>query len=410
MSVEPSVITLPGSKSISARLLAAAWLGGGGCVVEGLSESADTHDMARVLSCLSDGPAPMVHAGEGGTTLRFAMAAAAAVPGCRVMLTGTPGLTSRPMEPLVRLLVEAGGSVECQEMSDGSRVWIVEGCRLKGGRYTVPADVSSQFLSALLLSAPLRGSDTEFVVEGPMVSAPYVDMTVSVMRMMGAGVECRDSRRIVVRADGYSLPRVAHVAPDWSAASYFYEISLLWHSVGREWVPEFSPVPERDGMQGDECVADMFGLLGRASGGAPDAVRLECRHTPDLVPALLAGACGAGIPVEIRGVASLRHKECDRVAVLVRELGRLGYVVIPDDDTLRYDGTRRVGEVDPVIDPEGDHRMAMAIAPLAAVCGPLSILSPGVVGKSFPGFWTQMGRAGYLVEPHGDSVRVIPEE
>ncbi|MDE7159254.1 MAG: S-adenosylmethionine:tRNA ribosyltransferase-isomerase [Muribaculaceae bacterium] len=405
--LEPQV-TLPGSKSISARALIADCAGGGGCHLEGLSDCADTKDMKRVLDAVREsvehGVSVEVYAGEGGTTLRFALALAASMPGADVVLSGSPRLMERPLAPLVDALRKSGADIEVRYSGHGEPALHVRGRALAGGRLAVDSSVSSQFASALLLSAPLRAEDFTLSLPEIPVSAPYIDMTVEVMRRMGASVTGSVAQgEIAVSARGYSLPDRFVIEPDWSAASYFMEVMALNPSVNNR--IRFSPPLVEDSLQGDSALRELMESFRKAMMCAGEW-KVDFTRTPDLVPAMVAMACGCGVPFRFGGVANLRIKESDRLSVLAEGLGKLGYMLGIGDDELSWDGARTESLAVRELDPHGDHRMAMAFAPLVRTVGKLAIKDARCVNKSFPDFWTRLSRCGYRVEIVGEIANV----
>lgn len=424
---EPGVVSIhvPGSKSIAARALVCDFLGGGTCVLSNLPSCDDTVAMGRVLDAIgasrSGEGKTAVDVGEGGTTLRFAMAVAASVPGTDVVLSGSQRLMERPIAPLVEALRHAGADIMETETPRGVPGWHVRGATLRGTVEEGMMQVSSQFGSALLLSAPVREGDLTLRVGADTVSTSYLDMTVSVMEAMGGAVSGDTaSGEIRVCGTGYRLPGSYAIEPDWSGASYFYEADRVLRHAGRE-VPQwrFSPALAADSLQGDSrmaALAEEFDSHIRRDGrgvrrwlGA-STWRVDCTDTPDLVPALAGMACGCGVKFEITGVANLRHKESDRLTVLAEALGRLGFELKVADDSLSWDGSRGEAQVDEEglvsIDPHSDHRMAMAMAPLAALGHTLRIAEARCVSKSFPGFWEQLPGLGYVVTAVGDDVLI----
>lgn len=406
--VEPEV-HLPGSKSISARALVADCAGGGTCRLEGLSDCDDTVCMRRVLKAVTNSAYSReevrIHVGEGGTTLRFAIALAASLPGTDVVMTGSRRLMERPLEPLIGALRESGADILSLQSGDDCPSLHIRGKRLHGGTLKLDMDVSSQFASALLLSAPLRSEDLTLDIGSDPVSAPYIDMTLGVMRSLGAEVEGSVTEGVIkVRAAGYNLPDRYRIEPDWSAASYFVEAMILNPSVnGRV---RFVPALETHSLQGDSALADLVGSFRRVMYAAGEW-SVDFSDMPDLVPAMAAMACGCGVKFRFTGVRTLRVKESDRLAVLTEGLGHMGYVLETDEDSLAWSGRKCEVSLPVELDPHGDHRMAMAFAPLARIVGDLHIQDADCVAKSFPDFWQQLSRCGYTITRHGGGVNVV---
>lgn len=405
--VEPEV-HLPGSKSISARALVADCAGGGGCRLEGLSDCDDTVCMRRVLKAVTSsadrGEEVRIYVGEGGTTLRFATALAASLPGADVVMTGSRRLMERPLDPLIEALRESGADIVSLRTEDDCPALHIRGKRLHGANLKLDMGISSQFASALLLSAPLRSGDFTLEIDSDPVSTPYIDMTLGVMRSLGAEVGGSVSeRRITVRSTGYDLPDKYRIEPDWSAVSYFVEVMMLNPSVNGRL--RFAPSLETHSLQGDSALTELAASFRRVMYAAGEW-NVDFSDMPDLVPAMAAMSCGCGVTFRFTGVRTLRVKESDRLAVLTEGLGRMGYELQTGDDSLVWSGRRREVSLPVELDPHGDHRMAMAFAPLARIVGDLRIQDADCVAKSFPDFWQQLSRCGYTITGYEGGVNV----
>lgn len=335
------------------------------------------------------GDAVVVDAGDAGTAARFLVAYYAVTQGARVVVKGSGRLSLRPLKPLLDALGSLGASIK----GDSLPVEI-EGCKLKGGRVELDGSVSSQFATALMLVAPYMAGGLSLKINKPVVSRPYIDMTA---RLMDAVLPCgavtladtADALLVSVAPGGYCRAiDIDKVAGDWSAAAFFHEVTAI---TGRTVVIDNV---SRDGLQGDEVAADIF--------AEPFSTHLSMVECPDLVPAYVATLCYRGLPFCIKGLSTLPAKECDRLQVLASELAKLGYGLETDGaEYLAWDGVKSLCEKSnaniPVIDPHGDHRIAMALAPMAAE-GDIVMLTPGVVDKSFPGYWDNLARVGYIIK------------
>lgn len=404
-------VSLPGSKSISARALVASFLGGGGCSLEGLSDCDDTVAMRRVLRAVADsvstGNRVTVDAGEGAATLRFALAAAAAVPGADVVMTGSRRLMERPIMPLAETLLGTGADVAETCTEDGRRAWHVRGRRLPGADVDFTGADSSQFASAILLSAPCREGVTRVRVGAGSVSRPYFSMTAAVMRAMGAQLAEDEAGCVTVQPGGYRLPETYSVEPDWSGAAFIYEACALLRRAGAAPGVELPSEGAATGsVQGDAAVPRLFASIDAAAAGGGEW-REDLSATPDLVPALMATACALGVRFAVGGVAHLRLKECDRLAALVGILRDFGYAVEECADGLSWDGSRLAPAGEVTVDPCGDHRMAMSFAPFAAVAGSVRVLDAKCVAKSFPGFWGMLAALGFTVVIEEDGSALV---
>ena len=391
-----ATIQLPRSKSVSNRALVAAALAGDLSGIAHLSAADDTRTLHHLLQ---ERPAVM-HCGLGGTTLRFLLAWAAVQPDKEHVITGDARLLERPHDELALALRLLGASITRTDAG-----YRVKGDRLSGGRIVFRSPPSSQYLSALMLVAPTMEQPLEIAWEGTRLSQPYVAMTARVMQHYGAQVEL-DGGAIRVRPGSYaSVP--FNVPCDWSAAAFWYAIAALTgdadiHLVGTH----------RDGWQGDEAVAELLAehVITTDSGegvrlrSAPAPVPLGARgtidlqDTPDLFQALAFTFAALGRPVVFTGLDNLALKETDRIAAVADTLRGMGVQVTVSGARFSLEGRLQCKDQPwPVYD---DHRMAMALAPLALACGSIGLQHPEVVSKSYPGFWEDLKSAGFGVELH----------
>ena len=321
-----------------------------------------------------------------GTTLRLLMGIAAAQPGAAFTLDGEPQLRRRPVSDLEAPLDALGAHLRYAEQTGFPPV-VVGGARWKGGIVDVPGTVSSQFLSGLLLAAPLAEGPMEFRSRR-LVSAPYVEMTAAVMARFGVSVTRPDPDVWRVEPTSYHQADVT-VEPDASAAAFLWAAAAVTGgSVAVEGVT-------LDMMQGDAIFPDLLERFGcvveRGPGGTTVSgfpvrgIEAHVAGTPDLVPALVAVAAFAPTPSTFTGVAHLRHKESDRLAVLVDALSRLGGMGLLEDDRITIVPTTEYTGAE--LDPRGDHRMAMAFAVLGLRIPGTRITQPSCVNKSFPNFF-----------------------
>ena len=395
-------IALPASKSLSARALIIAALADG-AAVEGLSDCDDT----RVLRhALAERPAT-VDVQAAGTAMRFATAYFATQPGARV-LTGTPRMCQRPIRALVETLRALGADI-AYAGQEGFPPLRVTGRRLQGGHAELPADISSQYVSALLLVAPTLSEGLELRLRGEVASRPYIDMTLGLMRHFGAeaGWTAPDTLRVEPRP--YSRGGRYRVEPDWSAAAFWYEMVALSPDHGaRIELPGLQP----RSLQGDSAAAELFRPLGVRTDFGPEGAALtktspaagpaeaDLTACPDLAQALVATCALAGRPFRYGGLRSLRIKETDRIEALRTELGRAGADLATDGEAL-WAAAPPAGLHAPAVPfaTYDDHRMAMALAPAALRLGPVRVSHPEVVSKSYPAFWDDLRRAGVSVTP-----------
>jgi 3-phosphoshikimate 1-carboxyvinyltransferase len=319
--------------------------------------------------------------------MRFLTAAAAAGEG-RYRLDGNARMRERPIADLLTGLRQLGVRVE-SERHNGCPPVVVEAHGLAGGTVSVKGDVSSQFLSALLLAAPAARGDLTLRVEGELVSQPYVAMTVAMMRQWGLAVNCRDEREFHVPGRQSCAVAEYAIEPDASAASYFFGAAAV---TGGE-----VTVEALGDLQGDVHFVDVLERMGceviREPGrltlrGRPlRSVDVDMNAISDCVMTLAAVACFAAGPTTIRNVAHVRHKETDRLAALTAELRRLGAGVEEFTDGLTITpGTLRGAAVDTY----DDHRMAMSLALVGLRVPGVGIRNPGCVAKTYPHFFADL--------------------
>ena len=392
-------ITLPLSKSITNRaLLIAALCGEQAPRVLHPALCDDTAVMVKALERQQGN----VNVGGAGTAMRFLTAYFATREGMTVTLDGNSRMRQRPIGPLVDALRQLGADIGYLG-EEGFPPLRVTGKTLQGGEVRMNGSVSSQFVSAIMMILPAIGGGT-IVLEGDVVSAPYIHMTASVMQDMGASVDIAGDRITV--APGYT-PADYVVESDWSAAAPWYAIAATLPASAIT-LRGLTP----DSIQGDALLVELGRRLGIASRFDGDGVTLDTTHfidcccsnfadmsaTPDLVPSWAVLMCLLERSFRMTGVRTLRHKESNRIEALQDELLKLGYVLkIESEDAISWYGERVTAEQHPVIDPHGDHRMAMAFAPAAARFPGLVINDAEVVEKSYPAFWRHLQQAGFTI-------------
>lgn len=400
-----ATVTLPGSKSITNRALVCAALADGTSVLTGVLHADDTEAMVEALRTLGvevtgtghaeltvvgtqDRRAGVVDARQSGTTARFLLPLLALGEGMST-LDGDAQLRDRPMGPTFDALRAAGVRVE--EQAGAGRLPVVVAGPMRASTLEVPGDVSSQFLSGLLLSGPATPDGIELAITTELISRPYVDMTVAVMEAFGTTVhhDLSGGRETWhVAPEPYRGTRYA-IEPDASAASYAWAAALV--TGGRITVPGL----HRASLQGDVAFADVLEQMGAevtwhddavtvAAGSALRGIDVDMAHISDTVPTLAVLAALADGPTTIRGVGFIRDKESDRIAGPVTELHRCGIDAEATDDGMVI----RPGPLRPAtFETYRDHRMAMAFALLGLSSPGMAVRDPGCVGKTFPGFW-----------------------
>ena len=400
-------IDLPASKSISNRALVIHALSGSSILPENLSDCDDTE---VIVNALRDMP-EVIDIKAAGTSMRFMTAFLAATSHGSHVLTGTERMKHRPIHILVDALRRLGADIEYMD-EEGFPPLRIRGRQLEGGQLEVPGNVSSQFISALLLIGPCLRDGLTLRLTGDLISRPYIDLTLWMMREFGADADWSAYDTITV--GGAYKKRSYFIENDWSAASYWYEMMALSKQEGN--------VIRLEGLmdgskQGDSSVRYIFSLLGVKSTfgttkeGVPTTVTLrhcgrcvprleyDFVNSPDLAQTFVVCCLMLGVPFYFRGLSTLKIKETDRIEALKNETRKLGFVIHDKNDSeLYWDGERCEPQADAAIDTYEDHRMALAFAPAAFRMESLRINNPQVVSKSYPKYWEHLKAAGYEVK------------
>lgn len=412
------MITLPPSKSIAARFMVATYFAG---TLPGDLYFEDNEDLMVLQQALLEiyadeepidyGNTP-VDVGASGTALRFVTAVCASSPGADYVVTGTPRLLQRPMGPMIDLLKEAGAEIETLGFG-GNGPYRVKGANLKGGDFSIRGDLSSQFISAVMLVAPSWEKGVNLSFSTPLVSKPYIEMTSRLMQKFGIKVNLSDKEVAVAKGE-YKEPEGFKVEADWSSAAFFYEAC----AVGAKNV-EIADLPSPDvSLQGDAVACELFKKIGVDSSfgkesvsltlndNIPTKVEFDFKDCPDLLlPFAVACLCN-DIHFRFYNVAHLRLKESDRLESLRSEAHKLGFSIKVEENTVEWDGEINSPKKDAQIDPHDDHRVAMAFAMAAFKFGEIRISNPGVVAKSFIDFWNQLPPIGLSCRQEGDVMTV----
>lgn len=442
-------IQLPASKSISNRALIIHALGKGDCLPENLSDCDDTRVMVKALTEGGD----TIDILAAGTAMRFLTAYFSITPGQRI-LTGTARMQQRPIQLLVDALRQLGADIaytnregfpplrirgkepnncelknckqeNCEQENNKQEnyelknyeqevcekeVYEKEVCE-KGKKetlcseLTLQGNVSSQYISALLMIGPMLPHGLTLHLSGNIISRPYIDLTLQLMGEFGAKAEWTSESTITVHPQPYhSVPFT--VESDWSAASYWYEMAALSEEAEIELTGLFP-----NSYQGDSRGRELFSQLGVETAFTPHGVKLtksgqrvermeaDLVDIPDLAQTFVVTCALLNIPFRFTGLQSLKIKETDRITALRNELRKLGYAIEEENDSVLYwNGERCEAEVSPLIATYEDHRMAMAFAPAALCCPSVRIAHPHVVSKSYPRYWDDLRQAGFRME------------
>ena len=393
-----NIINLPASKSISNRALILNALSLSASDIANLSDCDDTNVMVEAFRSGNS----LIDVKAAGTSMRFLTAFLAITPG-EWIITGTERMKERPIHLLVDALISLGARIQYLGKI-GYPPLKIKGTSLDGGEIFLSGDVSSQFISALLMIAPTMNKGLIIHLEGDIISVPYIKLTLGMMAQYGVKTHW-DGRTIKIYPEEYKATHYI-VESDWSAASYWYEMAALLDDSRIELKGLF-----RDSMQGDSKVSDLFLDLGVATEYTKDGVILtktgrktkKLFHNfvsePDLAQTFAVTCCVMEIPFMFTGLQTLKIKETDRIEALKNELKKLGYLLYDREDSiLEWDGERCEPEANPVIKTYEDHRMAMAFAPAAIKLDHINIAEPKVVTKSYPHFWDDLRMVGFEIK------------
>lgn len=410
-------VNLPLSKSIANRMLIIGYLSGKEDSVEipACDDSLIMKELLRKLRRNSFAAQYMnndksIHdntfnTGDAGTVFRFLSALLAITPG-RALLTGSARMLERPCGPLIDALISLG--TKCTyKGKQGYPPVLIEGRKLKGGNVSVDASVSSQFISALMMVAPLMPEGLNIQLKGNAVSQPYIHLTAGLMKMNGIKVSVNDTS-VSVEPGAYTFAEGIKEA-DWSAASYWYTLAALLPAESLHKLPIVLKGLKSESLQGDHHVAEIFRQLGVESAwlngdllltrveSPNNMIDVNLNRQPDLAPALAVACAGMQVEAIIRGLETLVIKESNRLESIKSELKKRGYVCTIESNNMLHIHKSMIPPTTNVIDTYNDHRIAMAISMLSLTSGPLIINDPDVVAKSYPEFWNDLIAAGFHI-------------
>ena len=394
-----TTIQLPSSKSISNRALIINALGHGTHQPENLSDCDDTRVMVRALNDDKE----TIDIMAAGTAMRFLTAYLSVTPGTRI-ITGTQRMQQRPIQVLVNALRELGADIE-YVANDGFPPLRITGRKFEKDTISLPGNVSSQYISALLMIAPVLTNGLTIRLTGDIISRPYINLTLQLMNDFGVCAEWTDGHQLKVEPQVYhSIP--FYVESDWSAASYWYQIVALSKEA-----EVTLPGLFKESYQGDSQVAGIFRSLGvetiykdkavilKKNGKSVERLDYDFINQPDLAQTFVVTCALLNIPFRFSGLQSLKIKETDRMAALITEMRKLGYILRETDGAvLSWEGERCSAEEHPAIDTYEDHRMAMAFAPACLTLPEILINNPQVVSKSYPHYWEDLRQAGFIIK------------
>ena len=369
-----------------------------GISLRNLSNSDDTRVLKQALQ-KREGTVDIHHA---GTAMRFLTAYFASTPGADVVLTGSERMQQRPIGILVDALAQLGADISYGN-KEGYPPLKIKGRLLEGSEVSLPGNVSSQYISALLLAAPGQKDGLTIRLSTPPTSVPYIEMTLSLLSQLGVTNQF-DGQTISVPPKEEIAPVEIAVESDWSSASYFYSILAL-SPVGAELTLNTF---RENSLQGDSRLAELYtdfgvdttygpdSILLRKTGGPVTAhLRYDLVDCPDLAQTIAGTCLGLGIGCTLTGLHTLKIKETDRLEALRAEISKFGAAIAVTDKSLELQACTNLSP-GVAVATYNDHRMAMAMAPLALKTG-LTICDADVVSKSYPDFWKDMASLGITV-------------
>jgi 3-phosphoshikimate 1-carboxyvinyltransferase len=400
-SAKDVAIAVTGSKSESNRLLLLQALYPN-ITIENLSNSDDTLVLKKALRSVTS----TIDIHHAGTAMRFLTAYYASKDGANVILSGSERMHQRPIEILVNALRDLGANIEylAQEGYPPLRIC---GKKLEGKSVTLKANISSQYISALLLIAPSLPNGLKLELEGTITSLPYINMTLALLRKIN--IYASFEQNTIEISPKTEVPETNFIVEsDWSSASYFYSLVAL----SKNTKVTLTSYSEKS-LQGDAALVSIYRNLGvhsvfnasessvtltNAPGEIVDFLRLDLSKTPDIAQTIAVTCFGLGMGCTLTGLHTLKIKETDRLSALKTELEKLGAIVLITEDSLELKAMAGMSLSEEnkdivCIDTYQDHRMAMAFAPLALKFQ-IIINDPMVVTKSFPGFWEDLETMG----------------
>jgi 3-phosphoshikimate 1-carboxyvinyltransferase len=399
-----STVSIAGSKSETNRLLLLQALFPN-ITLENTSNSDDSKVMVKALAAINHQPSTDNHFIDilhAGTAMRFLTAYFAIQEGHEVVLTGSPRMKERTMQILVEALQELGADITYEE-AIGFPPLRIKGKKLLNSKVSLRANVSSQYISALLLIAPKLENGLHLTLEGELTSAPYIQMTLDLLRQIGVKTTF-DTKEITVTPSAVEVqPSTIIVESDWSSASYFYSIIALSKVGTQITLSSF----KKNSLQGDSALAEIYTSFGvetifnehnitlRKTNLQLTTYNAQLNNTPDLAQTVIVTCFGLGIGCHLTGLHTLKIKETDRLKALEKELTKLGATVTTTEDSISLEPTTAIHS-NIKIETYNDHRMAMAFAPLALRV-PITILDAAVVSKSYPNFWNDLKSIGFQI-------------
>lgn len=403
---EKAIIEVTGSKSETNRLLLLQALYPN-LNIENTSNSDDSEAMLRALqnSQLPTLNSQLVDVHHAGTAMRFLTAFFAIQEGKEVVLTGSSRMKERPIKILVEALNQLGAEITYEE-NEGFPPIRIKGKKLTENKVSLPANVSSQYISALLLIAPKLENGLELTLEGEITSIPYIRMTLSLLEEIGIETSFENNKIKVTHHPSPIIQQPITIESDWSSASYWYSLIALSEIGTQISLSSY----KKNSLQGDSVLVDIYKNFGVETTFNEDnsitiiktkncqlsIVSYQLNNSPDIAQTIAVTCFGLGIGCDLVGLHTLKIKETDRLEALKIELSKLGAEISVTDESLHLKPSTSINE-NIAIKTYQDHRMAMAFAPLALQV-PIKINDAEVVSKSYPHFWNDLKRFGLTIK------------
>lgn len=403
-TIHNSQLSITGSKSETNRLLLLQALYPN-IILENTSSSDDSEVMAHALqkSKINNQKSLIVDVHHAGTAMRFLTAFFAIQEGREVILTGSSRMKERPIKILVEALKQLGTEITYKENEGFPPIRII-GRKLEKNKVSLPANVSSQYISALLLIAPKLVNGLELTLEGEITSIPYIKMTLALLNEIGVVTSFENNTITVCHAELVSESTLT-IESDWSSASYWYSIIALSQIGTKITLSSY----KKDSLQGDSALVEIYKNFGVETVFEDNSITISksenCKllsltcnlqSSPDIAQTIAVTSFGLGIGCHLIGLHTLKIKETDRLEALKTELTKLGATISVTNDSLTIQKCNNLNS-DVEISTYQDHRMAMAFAPLALKV-PIIINDAEVVSKSYPTFWKDLKNVGFQVE------------
>ncbi len=404
--IQNATIAISGSKSETNRLLLLKALYPY-ISIKNASNSDDSEVMVDALqkSEIRNQNSLRIDVHHAGTAMRFLTAYFAILEGTEVILTGSSRMQERPIQILVDALNQLGAEITYIEKEGFPPIKIV-GKKLTHSKVSLPANVSSQYISALLLIAPKLENGLDLILEGVITSRPYIEMTLALLNKIGVDTSFITNCISVSPMAISENPQPINIESDWSSASYYYSIVALSEIGTQIHLSTFN----ENSLQADAVLSELYKNFGvatifnadnsitisKTSNSKPQAINLQLNSSPDIAQTIAVTCFGLGVTCQLNGLHTLKIKETDRLVALKNELTPLGAKVEITSDAISIDGCPNLEMENAVIKTYQDHRMAMAFAPLALKI-PLEIEQAEVVSKSYPTFWNDLKSLGFQI-------------